>query len=51
MKVKELITNLLDCPMDATILIELPTESGYVSTEKIDHVGMIDDERCLISED
>lgn len=51
MIVKELITNLLDCPIDATILIEIPTEDGYVSTEKIDQVVMIDDKRCLITED
>lgn len=51
MKVRDLISKLQDCPMDATILIEIPTNDGYVATEKIDHVVMIDDGRCLIAED
>lgn len=53
MTVKELITNLLDCPMDAKVVVEVPTHEGwkYSSSENIEHCLMIDDERCLISED
>lgn len=53
MKVKELIIELLNCPMDADIVVEVPTHEGwkYSSSEHIEHCLMIDDERCLISED
>lgn len=53
MTVKELITNLLDCPMDAKVVVEIPTDEGreYSSSENIEHCLMIDDERCVISED
>ena len=53
MTVKEMIIELLNCPMDAKILIEIPTQEDYKysSSENIEHIIMIDDERCLISED
>lgn len=53
MTVKELITNLLDCPMDAKVVVEIPTDEGrkYSISENIKHCLMIDDERCVISED
>ena len=53
MTVKEMIIELLNCPMDAKILIEIPTKEGfkYSSSENIKHILMIDDERCLICED
>lgn len=53
MTVKEMITELLNCPMDAKIVVEIPTQADYKysSSENIEHCLMIDDERCLISED
>lgn len=53
MTVKELIENLLCCPMEAKVVIEIPSKEGwkYASTENIEHCFMIDDERCLIGED
>ena len=53
MTVKEMIIELLNCPMDAKILVEIPTNEGhkYSSSENIEHILMIDDERCLICED
>ena len=53
MTVKEMIIELLNCPMDAKILVEIPTTEGYKysTSENIEHILMIDDERCLICED
>ena len=53
MTVKEMIIELLNCPMNAKILVEIPTTEGYKysTSENIEHILMIDDERCLICED
>ena len=53
MTVKEMIIELLNCPMNAKILVEIPTTEGYKysTSENIEHISMIDDERCLIYED
>ena len=53
MTVKEMIIELLNCPMGAKIVIEIPTQDDYKysSSENIKNIIMIDDERCLISED
>ena len=53
MTVKEMIIELLNCPMDAKIVIEIPTQEDYKysSSENIENIIMIDDERCLIGED
>ena len=53
MTVKEMIIELLNCPMDAKILVEIPTTEGYKysTSENIEHILIIDDERCLICED
>lgn len=53
MTVQEAIIKLLDCPMDAKIVVEIPTqeEYKYSSSEDIEHILMIDGERCLISKD
>ena len=50
MTVKEMIIELLNCPMDAKIVIEIPTQEDYKysSSENIENIIMIDDERCLI---
>ena len=53
MTVKELIIELLNCPMDAKIVVEIPTKKcfKYSVSENIEHILMIGDERCLICED
>lgn len=53
MTVRELIKELLDCPMNAKIVVEIPTNEGcrYSSSEHIEHCMMFDDERCIICED
>lgn len=52
MKVKDLIRELLNMPMDANVVVEVKTLEGwaYSSSEHIENVVMIDDERCLITE-
>ena len=53
MTVKEMIIELLNCPMDAKVVVEIPTSEDYKysTSENIEHVLMIGDERCLIYED
>ena len=53
MTVKDMIIELLNCPMDAKIVVEIPTKKGfkYSVSENIEDILMIDDERCLIYED
>lgn len=52
MTVKELIRRLVDCPMDAKVVVEIPTqkEYKYSSSEFIDCIMDDDNERCVIYE-
>ena len=53
MTVKEMIIELLNCPMDAKISVAIPTQEHfkYSVSENIEHILIIDDEMCLICED
>lgn len=52
MTVKDLIKRLVDCPMDADVVVEIPTQEGYKysTSELIDCIMTDDNERCLIYE-
>lgn len=53
MTVKELIRRLVECPMDATVVVEIPTQEGYKysTSENVNCIMTNDNERCLIYED
>lgn len=51
MTVKELIKRLLECPMDAKVVVEIPTQEGYkYSTSECVDCITTEEEYCLIYE-
>lgn len=51
MTVKELIRRLVECPMDAKVVVEIPTQDGYkYSTSEHIDCTVTEEDYCLIYE-